>query len=118
MKVKTEFKPFINKIVEDLQQKGVNIVMNENTYKEYMRPLNLYCDASLPMFFSKYFGPLVYNNIINAMYEKLGTKHYHSIKDDLDISLEYKREKLPITGEELEYIRIFVTFNIVTEICR
>lgn len=113
MEIKTEFKPFIDTIIEDLREKGINIITNENTDKEWTRPLITYFDISLPMFFSKYFGPLAYNDVINSIYEKLGTEHYYSIKDDLDISLEYKREKLPITGEETEYMRIYITIYIV-----
>lgn len=111
MEIKTEFEPFINTIVKDLQEKGVDIVISENQDKEWTRQLNLYFDVSLPMFFSKNFGPEAYNHIISAIYEKLGTEHPYNIKDDMHISSEYKREKLPITGEEVEYIRIWITLT-------
>lgn len=87
--------------------------MSETQDEEHMKSLKTYFDVSLPMFFSKDFGPLAYDHIINAIYEKLSTEHHYNIKDDLYISSEYKREKLPITGEEVEYIRIYITLNII-----
>ena len=111
MKLKTEFEPYINTIVNKLQEKGVNIQIDNND-EYYARALTSYVDLSLPMFFSEYFGPMLYEQLISSLYETLGTEHVYIIKDDISIETKYIREKLPITGEEVEYIRIFFKFII------
>ena len=110
MKLKTEFESYINKIVNELQEKGVDIKIDNDEH--YDRSLSLQIDLSVPMFFSEHFGPELHDRLISALYEKLGTEHVYIIKDDMYVTTKYMREKLPITGEEVEYIRIFFKFII------
>lgn len=111
MKLKTEFESYVNKIVNELKERGVDILV-ANIDPFFSRSLSVQVDLSVPMFFSEHFGPELHEQLIRALYEKLGTEHVYIIRDDMYITAKYMREKLPITGEEVEYIRIFFKFII------